>query len=85
VLSNSKLNEKKYKSVPYKEEKDIVEDNDCWYCLLKYIPNHIDGKWGIQGNPENEPLPMGRKPWLPLKPLPPSKDRYIFCYDCETG
>ena len=21
---------------------------------------------------------MGRKPWLPLKPLPPSKDRYIF-------
>lgn len=85
VLSNSKLNEKKYKSVSYKEEKDIIEDNDCWYCLLKYIPNHINGKWGIQGNPENEPLPMGRKSWLPLKPLPPSKDKYIFCYDGETG
>ena len=28
---------------------------------------------------------MGRKPWLPLKPLPPSKDKYIFCYDGETG
>jgi len=53
--------------------------------LLKYIPNHIDGKWGIQGNPENEPLPMGRREWLPLKPLPPKRDKYIFCYDLETG
>ena len=85
VLSNSKLNESKKKSVPYKESVDVIEDDNCWYCLLKYIPNHIDGQWGLQGNPENEPLPMGRRPWLPLKPLPPSKDRFIFCYDMETG
>lgn len=85
VLSNSKLNESKKKSVPYKESVDVIEDDNCWYCLLKYIPNHIDGQWGLQGNPENEPLPMGRRPWLPLKPLPPSKDKFIFCYDMETG
>lgn len=85
VLSNSKLNQKKIKSVPYKEECDVIEDEDYWYCILKYLPNHIDGDWGIQGNPENLPLPMGRKPWLPLKPLPPARDKFIFCYDVETG
>lgn len=40
---------------------------------------------GIQGNPEGEQLPMGRRPWLPLKPLPPKKDKFIFCYDLDTG
>ena len=40
VLSNSKLNESKKKSVPYKESVDVIEDDNCWYCLLKYIPNH---------------------------------------------
>lgn len=87
VLSNSKLNEGRFKSVSFKEQVDVIEDidNDCWFCLLKYIPNHVDGEWGLQGNPDNEPMPMGRKPWLPLKPLPPSKDKYIFCYDMDTG
>ena len=28
---------------------------------------------------------MGRRPELMLKPLPPSKTKYIFCYDVETG
>ena len=85
ILSNSKLNEGRFKSVSYKEQVNVVEDDDYWFCLLKYIPNHVDGDWGIQGNPDNEPMPMGRKPWLPLKPLPPSKDHFIFCYDMETG
>ena len=28
---------------------------------------------------------MGRREWLPLKPLPPKPDRFLFCYDMETG
>lgn len=85
ILSNSKLKEKQLKSVSYKEQLDVTEDDGCWFVNLKYIPNNIDGDWGIQGNPDNLPMPMGRKPWLPLKPLPPKPDRFIFCYDMETG
>jgi hypothetical protein len=36
---------------------------------------------GAQGNPDMEPLPMGRRPDLLLKPLPPSKTKWIFVYD----
>lgn len=85
ILSNSKLKNKNYKSVPYKETVDVIEDRDYYYADLKYIPNHIDKKMGLQGNPENETMPMGRKDWLPLKPLPPEKHRFIFCYDVDTG
>lgn len=28
---------------------------------------------------------MGRRPELALKPLPPSREKWIFCYDLETG
>lgn len=85
VLSNSKLNNKSIKSVPFKEQLTVIEDKSFSYALLKYIPNNINEKYGLQGNPENEPLPMGRREWLPLKPLPPQRDKYIFCYDMETG
>lgn len=85
ILSNSKLNKKDAQSVPYKEQLDVIEGDDCWFVNLKYIPNAIEGKWGLQGNPENEQMPMGRREWLPLKPLPPAKDKFIFCYDMETG
>lgn len=85
ILSNSKLNKKDAQSVPYKEQLDVIEDDNCWFVNLKYIPNATEGKWGLQGNPENEQMPMGRREWLPLKPLPPAKDKFIFCYDMETG
>ena len=85
VLSNSKLNKKGAKSVSFKEQLTVIEDEDFWYVDLKYIPNHVDGTWGLQGNPENEQMPMGRREWLPLKPLPPKPDRFLFCYDMETG
>lgn len=85
VLSNSKLNKKEAKSVSYKEELEVIEDGRSWFVNLKYIPNHVDGTWGLQGNPENEQMPMGRREWLPLKPLPPKNDKFIFCYDMETG
>lgn len=85
ILSNSKLNKKDAQSVPYKEQLDVIEDDNCWFVNLKYIPNATEGKWGLQSNPENEQMPMGRREWLPLKPLPPAKDKFIFCYDMETG
>lgn len=85
ILSNSKLNKKGAQSIPYKEQLDVIEDDDYWFVNLKYIPNAIEGKLGLQGNPENEQMPMGRREWLPLKPLPPAKDKFIFCYDMETG
>lgn len=85
ALSNSKLNKKGSKSVSYKEQLDVIEDEHFWYVDLKYIPNNLNEQWGLQGNPENEQMPMGRREWLPLKPLPPQKDKFMFCYDMETG
>lgn len=64
---------------------NVIEDCDYSYVLLKFIPNNLNERYGIQGNPENEQMPMGRREWLPLKPLPPQSDKYIFCYDMETG
>lgn len=86
ILSNSQLLKRNTCSVPYQEECKVIEDdNNSWYCLTKYIPNHIDGTFGLQGNPNNDPMPMGRKRDIPLKPLPPSPDKYLFCYDIDTG
>lgn len=85
LLSNSVLNKKDKISVPYQEKLKMIEEDDKYYITLKYIPNHVQERLGLQGNPENEPTPMGRKEWLPLKPLPPSKDKFLFCYDSQTG
>lgn len=84
ALSNSKIKKDNKKSIQFQEKLKTVEENNVWACRLTYIPNATE-RMGIQGNPENEPLPMGRKEWLPLKPLPPARDKFIFCYDCQTG
>lgn len=84
VLSNSKIGKEQIKSVAYKETLDVIEDNNSWYINLKFIPNGTTDKYGIQGNPEGEQMPMGRREWLPLKPIC-IKDKFIFCYDCDTG
>ena len=85
LLSNSKIDMPKTKSVSYNEILDVIEENDYCYVDLKYRPNHCNCVMGVQGNPCNEPLPMGRRPELMLKPLPPSKDKFIFVYDEENG
>ena len=85
LLSNSQLKNPKNKSVSIIEELKTIEDDTYCYVDLKYCPNSIDGDWGIQPNPDKEPLPMGRRPELELKPLPPSLKKWIFCYDMETG
>ena len=85
LLSNSKINEPKFKSVAYNETLHTVEDNEYCYVELKYYPNGIEERLGAQPNPNFEPLPMGRRPELMLKPLPPSKIRWIYCYNEETG
>ena len=85
LLSNSKIDMPKTKSVSYNEILDVIEENDYCYVDLKYRPNHCNCIMGVQGNPCNEPLPMGRRLELMLKPLPPSKDKFIFVYDEENG
>lgn len=85
LLSNSKIEMPKTKSVSYTEILDTIEDDNYCYVDLKYCPNHCNCRMGVQGNPCNEPLPMGRRPELPLKPLPPTKEKFIFIYDNETG
>ena len=84
ILSNSKLKEPSYKSVQYEEDCHVIEDNNYLYCDLKFCPNNIE-RLGAQPNPNLEPMPMGRRPELLLKPLPPSKTRWIFIYDVDTG
>ncbi len=85
LLSNSIMKEPKFKSISYYEELHTIEDNAYCYVDLKYCPNSCQCKIGAQPNPYNEPLPMGRRPELLLKPLPPSKTKWIFIYDKETG
>lgn len=85
LLSNSKIEMPKTKSVSYNEIVYTIEDNGYCYVDLKYKPNHCNCIMGAQGNPCNEPLPMGRRPELMLKPLPPSREKFIFVYDQETG
>lgn len=85
LLSNSKIEMPKSKSVSYNEQLKTIEENDYCFVDLKYRPNHCKCLMGAQENPCNEPLPMGRKPWLKLKPLPPSREKFIFVYDKETG
>lgn len=84
ILSNSQIKQPNIKSVQYNEELYAIEDSNYCYITLKYCPNNIE-RLGAQENPNFEPLPMGRRPELALKPLPPSKTKWIFCYDMETG
>lgn len=85
ILSNSQIKNPQFKSVGITEELHTIEDEKYSYVQLKYLPNCCDIKMGAQPNPEFEPLPMGRRKELMLKPLPPSKTKWIFCYDMETG
>lgn len=84
LLSNSQLNKPNYKSIQSQEMVNTVCDEQWIYADLKYSPNACD-RLGAQPNPCNEPLPMGRRPELMLKPLPPSKVKWIFIYDGDTG
>ena len=85
LLSNSKLKEPVYKSVQYTEDLHAIEEGEYCYVDLKFYPNSCDCLMGAQPNPCFEPMPVGRKPELMLKPLPPSKTKWIFVYDIETG
>lgn len=85
LLSNSKIEMPKSKSVSYNEQLKVIDYNDYCYVDLKYKPNHCNCLMGVQGNPCNKPLPIGRQPELALKPLPPSRDKFIFVYDSESG
>lgn len=85
LLSNSKIKEPVNKSVQYNEQLKVIEDKDWFYTDLKFMPNCCDDQLGAQPNPCFEPLPMGRRPELLLKPLPPSKKSWIFIYDIESG
>lgn len=85
VLSNSKLTKPKSRSVCFREKVQACYDNDYCYIDLKFVPNATLDVIGAQPNPCNEPLPMGRRPELMLKPLPPSNTKWIFCYDVNTG
>lgn len=84
ILSNSKINNDKKKSIPMVETLDVIADNDYSFVDLLFVPNATE-KMAIQENPNLEPMPMGRRPELALKPLPPSKNKFFFVYDYETG
>lgn len=83
-LSNSQMQETTTKSVQFYENLHTIEDGQYCYIDLKYKPNACE-RLGAQPNPYNEPLPMGRRQELMLKPLPPSRTKWIFCYDIDTG
>ena len=80
LLSNSKLQGQKEKSVGITEELHTLEDEQYCCVELKFWPNCIE-RLGAQPNPDFMPHPQGRRPELMLKPLPPSKTKWLFCYD----
>lgn len=84
LLSNSQLKEPSFKSVQYNETLKVIEDDNYFFVDLKFCPNAVF-QLGAQPNPDLEPMPMGRRPELLLKPLPPSKTKWIFIYDIESG
>lgn len=85
LLSNSQIKEPKCKSVQYNEKVHLIENGSYSYADLKYCPNACDEKLGAQPNPYNEPMPMGRRSEFLLKPLAPSKKKWIFIYDAYSG
>ena len=85
LLSNSKLKRPNVKSIMNKEVVEVYEDDNYCYATLKFCPNARSEIIGAQPNPDFEELPMGRREELMLKPLPPSKTKWIFIYDEETG
>lgn len=85
LLSNSQMKNPRIKSVNYQEETETIEDENYCYIELKFPPNAYGDVIGAQENPNFEPHEMGRRPELMLKPLPPSKIQWIFCYNMETG
>lgn len=85
ILSNSKLSKPDIKSVMNREVVDVFEDERYCYATLKFSPNARSEILGAQPNPDFEELPMGRREEFMLKPLPPSKTKWIFIYDEETG
>lgn len=84
VLSNSQLKKPETKNVGLTETLKVTYDGNYCYCDLRYCPNNCE-RLGAQPNPYFEPMPMGRRPELMLKPLPPSRVKWIFIYDYETG
>ena len=84
ILSNSQLKEPEKKYVNLDEKVKVINDEHYCFCDLRYCPNNCE-QLGAQPNPHFEPLPMGRRPELMLKPLPPSRVKWIFVYDAETG
>lgn len=85
LLSNSQLQEPDRKSIMNREIVQAIEDENYCYIILKFCPNACADIIGAQPNPDFEELPMGRREELMLKPLPPSRTKWIFCYDEETG
>lgn len=85
LLSNSQMKNPRIKSVNYSENLKAIEDDIYCYVELKYEPNAHGDVIGAQENPNFEPHEMGRRQELMLKPLPPSQEKWIFCYNLETG
>ena len=85
LLSNSKNDKLNSKSVNYIETLHTIENEQYCYIDLKYCPNACSAIIGAQPNPDFEALPMGRREELLLKPLSPSKTKWIFCYNYDNG
>lgn len=83
LLSNSKLNEPNIKSVQFYETLHTIEDEKCCFVDLKYRPNNCNIELGAA--PKIEGFKKGPHEEIKLKPLPPSKTKWVFCYDADTG
>lgn len=81
ILSNSKLVNKEKKSIQFSEKIPVIDNEDYCYIDLKYVPN-VSELFGVPKKSYN--LEECQKQ-MELKPIQSNKEKWLFCYDLETG
>lgn len=80
LISNSKIKNVSESISIYETLEQTLEDNYL-YVDLKFTPNADQFMLAAQENPQLEPLPMGRRNELKLKPLNKNPNKFFFVYD----
>lgn len=85
LLSNSAMKIPAEKSVQVYEQHQAIEDGEYCYIDLKYMPNACTDPMAIGPSPSIQFQHGNCRPDVMFKPLPPSKTKWIFIYNEETG
>lgn len=80
LISNSKI-KTTVESISVQEVLNQTISEEYLYADLKHMPNADQFVLAAQANPNNEPLPMGRRNELSLKLVNKNPNKFLFLYD----